>query len=178
VTLKAWLESREREIAERWLQELRLIPQTAREGEGRLLEEMVYHLVSFLPACFGDCRERGLEVWQHGAHLFGSVALKRGLAAGEVVEEFQLLRGVVLRMYLLEFVPRSAQEGSGRSNSHMEFLALNKILDQAVSRATISYTDDLFFTHLQGSGVSEVVTPELSEEILLQLEAFRDELGC
>jgi hypothetical protein len=100
------------------------------------------------------------------------------LAAGEVVEEFQLLRGVILRLYLLDYLPRASQEGTGFSGSPMEFLALNRVLDRGVSQASVSYVDDLFFAHLQGSGVAEGIDDALKDEILRQLEGFRDELGC
>jgi hypothetical protein len=178
VTLKSWLESQGKNVAERWIQELRLSPESQTSGGEGLLEELVYHVVSFLPACLGGSRERAMEVWQHAAHLYGSLGVRRGLAAGEVVEELQLLRGVILRLYLLDFVPRASQEGVGPPPSHMEFMALNRILDRGVSRASVSYLDDLFFTHLQGSGVAKGIDKGFEKEILNQLAGFRDELGC
>ena len=90
--LKTWLESREGEISDRWMQELRLSEGCQGGGNEKILETVARHLVSFLPSCFGERRERGLEVWQNATHLYGSLALRRGLAAGEVVEELQLLR--------------------------------------------------------------------------------------
>jgi hypothetical protein len=178
VTLKSWLESRGKDIAKRWILELRLSPENQSGGGEGLLEELVYYIVSFLPAFLGGCRERSLEILHHTAHLYGSLAVRRGLAAGEVVEELQLLRGVILRLYLLDFAPRTSQEGEGQFGSPMDFMALNRVLDRCVSRASVSYLDDLFFTHLQGSGVVEGITEALEKEILCQLEGFRDELGC
>jgi len=178
VKLKAWLELREEDIADRWMQELRLSEGRQGGGSENLLEEVVRHLVSFLPPCIGEFRERGIEVWQQAAHLYGSLALRRGLAAGEVVEEFQLLRGVILRLYLLDVLSKTEGEGSGKTILHMDFLTLNRVLDKGVSRANVSYVDDLFFAHLQGSGVSEGVNDEVAEELLRQLEGFREELGC
>ncbi len=102
----------------------------------------------------------GEEVWQQATHLYGSLALRRGLAAGEVVEELQLLRGVILRL-LLEAPP----EDWGDRGFQRDLLALNKLLDLGVVRASVAYVDDLFFAHLQGSGVPEGVTAEVEEEM-------------
>jgi len=141
------------------------------------------HLVSFLPACFGDQREVGLEVWEQAAHLYGSIAVRRGLAAGEVVEELQLLRNVILRLFLVGAPGETGTpvsppaEGGRESLPPLELLALNRVLDRGVSRASVAYMDDLFFAHLQGSGVPEGITPELAEETERQLQAFRKDLG-
>jgi len=176
VNLKQWLISQEPRIAERWYLELKA--EAGRHGDegAELLEGTVGQLVSFLPFCFGESREVGLEVWQQAAHLYGSLAVRRGLAAGEVVDELQLLRRVVLLLFLVDAPPGSAGDGSTEAISPLDLLALNRVLDLAVSRASIAYVDDLFFAHLQGSGVSEGITPELVEETARQLGGFRKEL--
>jgi hypothetical protein len=112
-----------------------------------------------------------LEVWLEGAHLYGSLALRRGLAAGEVVEELGLLREEVLKLLL--------EDGPGWWEERVfqrEVLALNRCLDQAVVAASVAYVDDLFFAHLQGSGVPEGVTDDVYEETMAQLNSFLDEL--
>jgi hypothetical protein len=58
----------------------------------------------------------------------------------------------------------------------MEFLSLNRILDRGATQASVSYMDDLFFTHLQGSGVPAGIDGEVTGEVLRQLRGFRDEL--
>jgi len=172
--IRAWLQEREKELAHRWIQELRSGKDPGDEDGGDILETLVSHLVSFLPACFGDQRERGMEVWQQVNHLYGSLALLRGLAAGEVVDELQLLREIILRAFLSEV--SESGPGSGALISPMEFLNLNRVLDLAVSRASISYVDDLFFTHLQGSGVPRGLDEEHRIEIRRQLDGFRMDL--
>jgi hypothetical protein len=177
MSLKIWLESRVGTIADRWNQELRLSEGRQAGEDGGLIEEVARYLVSFLPPCFGETRVEGLEVWLHAAHLYGSLALRRGLAAGEVVEELQLLRGVILRLFLLDREAGSGRETGASSVRDMDFLALNRVLDQGVSRASVAYVDDLFFAHLQGSGVAGGVDEEVSEETIRQLESLRSELG-
>jgi hypothetical protein len=143
------------------------------EGDG-LLERFLGDMVDFLPPCFGDRREQGEEVWEQATHLFGSLALRRGLSAGEVVEELQLLRREILRLLLPEAL---AGGGEATPVRDVEVLALNDLLDTGVVRASVAYIDELFFAHLQGSGVPEGVTQEAEEEIRSQLAGFRKDLG-
>jgi hypothetical protein len=140
------------------------------EGDG-FLGFFLDDLTSLLPLCLLNEREEGEEIWQLATHLYGTLALRRGLAAGEVVEELQLLREVILRL-LLDSPPCDW----GDRNFHRGFLALNRFLDLAVVGASVAYVDDLFFTHLQGSGVPDGMTAEVEEEMRVQLEAFRREL--
>lgn len=187
--LQRWLLSQEGIIAARWHQELLAGSGGPRDDSAPLLRVLANHLVSILTTCFGDKREAGLEVWEQAAHLYGSVAVRRGLAAGEVVEELQLLRNVILRLFLAGAPGEAGSLGESGSAGElpvdggreglppMELLALNRVLDRGVSRASVAYTDDLFFAHIQGSGVPEGITPELEEETERQLQAFRRELG-
>ena len=172
--MKSWLEHRETILADRWVQEL----STGRDpgnSEGLdILEDIARNLVSFLPLCYGDRRETALEVWQAATHLYGSVALLRGLAAGDVVDELQLLRGVILRQFLSE-IARGGDD-PGKTLPLMDLMTLNRLLDQGVSRASIAYVDDLFFTHLQGSGVPGGLDEDKKSEIRRQLEGFRKDL--
>lgn len=169
--LKLWLKDREGQVARRWRAEIRG-REDRREGDGDgFLGLFLDSLISFLPPCLGDRRDVGEEVWQQATHLYGSLALQRGLAAGEVVEELQLVRGVILRL-LLEAPP----EDWGDRGFQRDLLTLNKVLDLGVVRASVAYVDDLFFAHLQGSGVPEGVAADVEEEMERQLEAFRKEL--
>jgi hypothetical protein len=176
VRLKRWIASQESTIAARWYQELMAASPGPRDDGTTLLRSVVTHLVSFIPPCLGEQRERGLEVWQQATHLYGSLAVRRGLAAGEVVEELQLLRNVVLRLFLVDAPPGLAPEATVEFIPPLELLALNRVLDVGVVRASIAYVDDLFFAHLQGSGVPGEITQELAEEMEHQLQGFRKDL--
>jgi hypothetical protein len=169
--LRLWIEERIGLIARRWHSEIMLREGQREEGEDTLLEIFLHNLVSFLPPCLGEHRDPAEEVWQQATHLFGTLALRRGLAAGEVVEELQFLRGVILKT-LFDTTPDSDMQ----SVPFRDLLLLNRILDLGVVQASVAYVDDLFFAHLQGSGVAEKVTPELVQEITRQLEACRKEL--
>lgn len=177
MTLRSWLLAHEWTIASRWYQELTSGSEEPEDELGtRLLKMVVTRLVSFIPACFGERRELGLEVWQQATHLYGSLAVRRGLAAGEVVEELQLLRNVILRLFLVEAPPGGPEQAPTEAIPPLELLALNRALDKGISRASVAYTDDLFFAHLQGSGIPDAVTSELVGETERQLEGLQREL--
>lgn len=169
--LEDWLEQKRSTIAHRWRGGVRTRLGERRDpGEG-VLRTFLEALVSFLPSCLGDGREEGEELWDQATHLYGSYGLQRGLAAGEVVEEMGLLREAVLRSLLedptIDWRDRTFQN---------DLLKLNRVLDAGMVGASVAYVDDLFFAHLQGSGVPDGVTPELEGEIIRQLAAFQREL--
>lgn len=170
--LRPWLEQRMFLIASRWHAEIQLREDRRGDGSDGTLESFLRHMVSFLPECLGEKREMAEEVWQQAAHLYGSFGLRRGLAAGEVAEELHLLRSVINGV-LMQDPPEGSEE---RPILTREVLGLYRLLDRGVVGATVAYVDDLFFAHLQGSGVSEGVTAVVEEEIARQLRAFREEL--
>ena len=172
--LRRWLEERGEVISRRWHAEIQVREDRRGDPGDGLLRVFLEHLVRFLPPCFGERRDEAEEVWEQATHLYGSLALRRGLSAGEVVEEIGLLREELYKLILPELLTLK-----GRGSSEVrDVLALNRLLDQGVVRASVAYLDDLFFAHLQGSGIPGGVTPEVEEEIRMQLDAFSAELGC
>ncbi len=171
MVLTEWLEREKDLISRRWQAELRSRLGRERGTEDRLMSTFLPHMVEILPHCLAEQRDLGLEVWRQAAHLYGSVALQRGLAAGEVVEELGLLRETILKL-LLEAGPGGWED----RGFQRDLLAMCRCLDRAVVAASVAYVDDLFFAHLQGSGVPEEVTSEVEEETKAQLEALRAEL--
>jgi hypothetical protein len=169
--LNLWLRENRKRITDRWRARIRAREGRRGEDSDGFLGIFCETLVSFLPHCLGRDREEAEEAWDQASHLFGSFGLRRGLAAGEVVEDMELLREEILRL-LMEAPP---EDWSVRS-FQLDVLALNQVLDAGVVRASVAYVDDLFFLHLQGSGVPEGPTTELEEEIRRQLESARREL--
>ena len=84
---------------------------------------------------------------------------------------------MILRLFLQEGFPNAPGKAPEKTIPYMEFLTLNQVLDRGVSRANVSYVDELFFAHLQGSGVPEGIDEEVAEEMSRQLELLRKELG-
>lgn len=169
--LRCWLETNENQIAERWFSEIRSHGGSPDAGGEGFLQFFLDTLVAFIPKCVETGRASGEDIWHQANYLYGSLALRRGLSAGEVVEELQLLRRVILRFILQDLPPQGVPRSLQR-----EIMALNQILDEGVVRANVAYVDDLFFAHLQGSGVPEGVTEEFEGEMRTQLMAFRKEL--
>ncbi|UCC24057.1 MAG: hypothetical protein JSU98_09990 [Gemmatimonadales bacterium] len=116
----------------------------------------------------GPLREQYETLWSEAAELFGSLACKRGLAAGEAVEEVQYLREGILR--LLYQAPPIVPAGA---MGLREVLRLNRAVDQLVTHASVGHTDALFFALFQSSGVPERLSDEVRYEIRAQLDGIR-----
>lgn len=172
VELAAWVEARLPRITSRWLREVQNRYDTGSNGINGLLEEFLGVLASFLPGLLGPYREQVDPLWVRASELFGAVAAKRGLAAGEVIEEFQILREVVIR-----FLYQDPPLGGRVPISLREVLRLNRAIDAGVTHASVGHTDALFFSLFEGSGIPDAPpTAELMTELRAQLGAVRDEL--
>jgi hypothetical protein len=169
--LAEWLDARVDSLAERWSVAIR------EQGPGpsgpmdEALDVFTYHLVGFLPWMLGPYRDLVEPLWLRGSELFGSVAARRGLAAGEVIEEFQLLRELVIRdLY------RDPPLGGRLPLSLREILRLNRGIDRGVTYASVGHTDALFFQFFEGEGISRATGDELAEEVRAQLRTMAEEL--
>jgi hypothetical protein len=172
VELAAWVEMRLPRITQKWLKEVQNRYDPGTRGINGLLEEFLGLLASFLPGMLGPYRDQVEPLWNRSAELFGAVAAKRGLAAGEVIEEFQVLREVVISL-LYQDPPLG-----GRSPvSLREVLRLNRAIDMGVTHASVGHTDALFFSLFEGSGIPDTPpTPELVEELRQELAGIREDL--
>jgi hypothetical protein len=172
VSLRGWLTENGPQIARRWNTEIETRWELTDRDSETLLAIFTERLLRLLPECFGDRREEALSRWGQAARLYGSYALHRGLAAGEVVEEIHILRTLIFRQLL-----GSPAEALLRLEIPVrDFLTLNEVLDGAVAMASVAYVDDLFFAHLQGSGVPESSPPEFEEELRRQLDSLNESL--
>jgi len=141
------------------------IPRQSVERQFRLIIETLVEML-------GPLRREAKPVWQLAMEHYGRTAASRGLAAGEVVEELQQLR-VLLIKYIGPFVaamrPRRAVA---------VFLRLNAIIDRGIVFAVVGYTDalvaSLMMTDEQNSQPLTVAT---AADIGRQLDAFESELG-
>lgn len=138
-----------------------------------LLSGFLNTFVSMIPLALGPEREEVERIWVDTAELYGSVGAVRGLAAGEVVEEFQWLREALIRVLYPELAETELRQLALR-----ELLDLNRLVDRGVTHASVGYTDALFFSWLRGTGVPEVPTPETLDEIRSQLANLRHELDA
>lgn len=168
--LVAWIETHREGMADRWLLELRSRVEDLDESEETLLREFLDLLVRFLPETLGTFKDQVSPLYHQAAELYGHLAAIRGLAAGEAVEEVQLLREVILR-FLYRHPP-----GAGQGLGLRELLQLSRLVDQAVTHTSVGHTDTLFFNLFHGNGVPESAGPEILAEVRDQLQSLRDEL--
>ncbi len=156
---------------ERWLAEVEGRDAAWNDGVHELMEAFMELFLELLPACLGPLRDQTDPLWLQTAELFGSFAAQRGLAAGEVIEEFQVLREAVIRLLWADPPAVASNRTALR-----EALRLNRVLDRGVTQASVGHTDALFFALFQGSGVPEHLTDDARYEIRNQLQAVRKEL--
>lgn len=165
-----WLDARRDLLVDRWLTELDARGSTADPLARDLQVEFFQLLVSLLRDSIGPQREQVDALWRQTAELYGNVGSMRGLAAGEVIEEFQVLRESLIRLLYAD------PPWGGRVRVTLrEILGLNRFVDRGVTHASIGHTDSLFFAHFQGTGVPERLTPELADEVRTQLAGIRGE---
>lgn len=166
--LQNWLEAHAEPIRERWLADLQGRTAPDAEGVRELLEASLTFFAGLLPGLLGPYRDQLEPLWTSGAELFGSLACNRGLAAGEAVEEAQILRETIMRL-LYQDPPRSPMGRMGLR----DVLRLNRAVDQLVTYTSVGHTDALFFALFQGSGVPERLSDDVRYEVRSQLEELR-----
>jgi len=133
-------------------------------GPGNQFDQVVrrfmYQLAELLPWLMGPHGPHVRPLWHRTAELFGVMAAKRGLAAGEVIEEFQILRELLIRMLLEHPLAEGAL-------SLRDILRLNRIVDSGVVHASVGHTDAMFF---QFFGPQENQVSQTPEEIVREAE--------
>lgn len=170
--LADWLGEKGPAIAGRWLRELESRYDAPTSGVNGLRGDFVDTLVRFLPGLLGPYRGQVEGVWIRAAELFGAAAARRGLAAGEVIDELQILREVIIRLLYQE----PPLEGRALL-SLRDILRLNRIIDLGVTHASVGHTDALFFSLFEGSGIPDAPpSAELKTEVRSQLKGLEDEV--
>jgi hypothetical protein len=165
-----WFEQRAERLADRWLSEVRARHTHWGANLDLLIGRFCTLLTHLLPGSFGPLREHVEPLWLQASELFGSVAAQRGLAAGEAVDEFQMLREVLIR----ELYADPPADG-GLPLSLRDLLRLNRVVDRGVTQAAVGHADALFFALFQGSGVPEHLDAEVTTEVTDQLDAIDEE---
>jgi hypothetical protein len=165
-----WVEQRLDHLAQRWLAEVS--SKQARQGSDieALLAPFFTLLTSMLPASLGPYREQVEPLWRQASELYGSVAAQRGLATGESIEEFQVLRVVLIRELYAD-----PPAGGQVPIALRDLLRLNRLIDRGVTQVSVGHADVLFFALFQGSGVPEHLSSEVVHEVTAQLEAIGEE---
>ena len=168
--MQAWVEAKSEKIVARWLSEVTKRLERRPRWLVELLGDFYETFVGILPAILGPHRRRVRPVWREAANLYGELAARRGLVAGEVIEEFQVLRVSLIRvLYAEPLMPPAVVPGM------REVVRLNRLVDEGVTHATIGYTDSLVSALVAGPGVQESVTEALLVRVAEHLHALRGE---
>jgi hypothetical protein len=141
----------------------RTIPRSVVEREFRLILDALAEMV-------GPLRREITAVWYHICEHYGRIASARGLAAGEVVEELQFLRELLIPALAPVLAAMRARQGMAI------MLRLNRVIDKGVSIAVVGYTDALIATLFAQNGVPALHTEHDMAEIRRQLDGLEAEL--
>jgi hypothetical protein len=117
----------------------------------------------------GPHRREARESWYAATELYGRLAEARGLSAGEVVEELQHLRELVIVELADLFVALPARQ------QLPAVLRISRVLDTAVTNGVVGYTDALVASMFNREGVP-VPTTENLQDLLDQLCALEGDV--
>ena len=144
-------------------------------GTPTLSPEVLHRFLTLLVDVLGETaspmRRAALELWLAATESFGRTSADRGLAAGEVVEEMQYLRELLIR-YLSETITALPPRASLATT-----LRLNRILDKGTAHAVVGYTDGLVEALFERRGVPVGGRGEGDEAALQRLEHYESELA-
>lgn len=153
------------ELLNRWTEWL-LERETSGEGlDSAALAGPLHIILDLLVHMSGPLRREARESWFAATELYGRLAEARGLSAGEVVDELQHLRELVIVELADLFVALPARQ------QLPAVLRISRVLDTAVSNAVVGYTDALVAKMFASEGVP-VPTTENVQELLNQLGAL------
>ena len=167
----AWLDERVSSLRVLWVQEIGARGLGQGRIDGALVDRFARQLVGMLPLMLGPHRDQIRPLWVRGFELFGAVAAKRGLAAGEAIEEVHLLRELVIRDLYKE-----PPMGGTVPLSLREVLRLNRALDRAVTHASVGHTDALFFEFFEAEGGALLPGEDIAAEVSEQLDTIGSEV--
>jgi hypothetical protein len=118
----------------------------------------------------GPLRRETKSIWRKVTELYGRHAAARGLAAGEVVEEMQYLRELLIRYLSPAIAQLRPRQGMAL------LLRLNRLVDKGVAMAVVGYTDAMVATLLPNGEDERPTAGDGPEAIRVRLEVIRAEL--
>ncbi len=134
------------------------------------IERQTALLVDIVIEMTGPLRHQVDGLWFNACDGYGRAAAARGLASGEVVEEIQYLRELLIR-HLSEVIAALPAR-----QSMAGVLRLNRTIDQGIAHAVVGYTDVLVESLLNQQGIA-VSTSELgATETHTWLDELEEEL--
>jgi len=171
--LTRWLTRLVPSLTERWVEEIEHRGHAGSPEAVSVVRQFAELIVRLLPLMLGPHRDQIQPLWDRAGVLFGAVAAKRGLAAGEALEELHLLRELVIRdLY------RDPPAGGRVRLSLREILRMNRALDRAVTHVSVGHTDALFFDFFEPDGQRAILAgDDALQEAERQLVVVSDEVA-
>lgn len=168
--LANYLRERSDGLAEAWSSEIAARDVGQDERFDGLVGRFTSQLTALIPWLLGPHSSHIRPLWDRTAELFGAMGAKRGLAAGEIVEEFQIVRDLLIRTLFRD--PPSEGPVSLRDT-----LRLNRIVDRGVTHASVGHTDALFFQFFEAQDAPLENSPgDIVREAEAQLALVEEEL--
>ena len=127
-------------------------------------------LIDVFASMIGPMRRETKIIWLRASELYGNHAAMRGLAAGEVVEEMQYLRELLIRHLAPAIAALRPRQGMAL------LLRLNRLVDRGVAMAVVGYTDALVQSLLPGSDDRPATRAPDPEELTRSISRMRTEL--
>ena len=135
------------------------------------VERQLGLLLELLAELTGPLRREGTGLWLSACEWYGRTAALRGLAAGEIVEEFHYLRELLIR-HLSELVV-----GFVARQSMATIMRLNRLLDTGTAHAVVGYTDALVESLLERQGIPLGAHETEESEVTDRLDQLERELA-
>jgi hypothetical protein len=134
------------------------------------VERQLGLLIDLLIEMAGPLRRQVAEMWFDACEFYGQTAAARGLAAGEVVEEVQHLRELLIRE-LSELIAALPARYSMAT-----VLRLNRQVDKGIAHAVVGYTDALVQSLFAQRGTPIPDPLPAEDDVLYRLNQFEAEL--
>jgi hypothetical protein len=150
-------------IADEWAEWIAAREPGAQALEPTALTRALRLILGCLTHMAGPLRRDARDTWYAVTELFGRLAEARGLSAGEVVDELQHLREILIVRLgdLIVAMPARLQMPA--------VLRVNRVCDLGVSNAVVGYTDALVAKMFSRDGVP-VPTADSLQDLLKQLD--------
>jgi hypothetical protein len=137
-----------------------------------LIDRELHLVIETLVEMLGPLRREAKLLWDDVMDHFGRVAAARGLAAGEVVDEIQQLRVLLVRHIgtaVAAMRPRRAVA---------VFIRLNTIVDRGLAQAVVGYTDALVASLTLTERPGHALTEASSDDFQRKLQYLENELSA
>jgi hypothetical protein len=169
-TAKAIADRREEMVDEwaKWLAERTAAGSLPTELVERELALVIVTLVEML----GPLRREAQLLWDEVMEHYGRTGAARGLAAGEVVDEIQQLRVLLIKHIgtaVAAMRPRRAVA---------VFIRLSNVVDRGISQAVVGYTDALVASLMLTEAPNRPLTEATPEDFERQLSHLEHELAA